>query len=209
MDLPITLKFFHKIELYQELRRENDKQKNNPTVWNIAKAILRWTTYGHKHLYDPVGYLFVRDDVFPELNKIYGYEPLIHEKLPPRIAEEDQLAVFICKAMGVLVSKGFAERLDGAGDFDPSSIRTKLEGLYMGEVIDDYESSWLRRTKYSLFYVGTWCLVILGVIKIVFSFLGQPLAGFIPQEPVLVLVFIAFLGWLLFDMRKYSSSTKK
>ncbi|MCD6194727.1 hypothetical protein J7K05_00770 [bacterium] len=55
MNLPFTIKFYKKLELFQTLQQLNaqaDHQKES--LWPIEKRILRWTYWGHKHLGSPI-----------------------------------------------------------------------------------------------------------------------------------------------------------
>ncbi|EKD56929.1 MAG: hypothetical protein ACD_58C00042G0006 [uncultured bacterium] len=59
MELPFTIKFFKKLEYYQDLKRLDkiaSKQKAGKTknTWDIEKKVLRWTYSGHKHLGSPI-----------------------------------------------------------------------------------------------------------------------------------------------------------
>lgn len=199
MELPITLKFFHKIELYQELRREDKKRQEHPEVWDMAKALLRWTTYGHQFLYDPVRTTFIKDNILPELKLNYGFEP--------KLGICGTIEELIKKALGDLVVKGYAKEISTEAipghpeEKNVTSIQTSLEGLYMGEVINDFELGGYHRKKYAFFYIATWWLIALGIAKVVLSFMGKYGELVIMQLIALGIMTIACLIWLMRDTR--------
>lgn len=66
MELPFTIKFFKKLEYFQDLNRLDikDKCQKNGT-WEVEKKILRWTYWGHKHLGSPLfEFDFFEDDEY-------------------------------------------------------------------------------------------------------------------------------------------------
>jgi hypothetical protein len=108
MDLPFTIKFFRKIELYQELKKEDRKWRNDNKLWNMVKAILEWTVKNHKHLYTPLSSRFVLD----RLNEIKEKE---NEKIKNKMFNERDIIGLYEKVLGELVVRGYAESLKESG----------------------------------------------------------------------------------------------
>lgn len=159
MDLPITLKFFRKLELYQELIKE-DRKPRNQAVWNMVKALLRWTVTGHLHLYTPLTSQFVQNT----LKEMKSNNTTSDEKF-----SELQVDQLYSKVLGDLVVRGLAQPLKET-ESNVEKARITLEGLYMGEVIYDYESGGFKKIKYPIFYCLAWLTVCLGILSLILSF---------------------------------------
>lgn len=152
MELPIQLKFFKKLELYQELKiQDNKKKKTRLNDWILEKDILYWTAEGHHHL----GSNLNNEDIKQILN---GYKKYQGNKLPGyKFAKEN------------LVARGFAKGLNG--DDTTQGIKTTLEGLLMGQVIKDVQDGGINRLKYPLFIKLTWLTIVAGVYLVIKPFI--------------------------------------
>lgn len=144
MEIPIQLKFFKKIELYQDYKFENKKALSTRLQdWKIETIILKWARENHHHLWDPLNEQRIKYKI---LNGVYEYE--------------------YKHAMDSLVQRGYAEHLLGVAP--EINIRITKEGLLMGEVIFDVENGGWSGHKYELFYWVVWLTLWSGVI-IVFA----------------------------------------
>lgn len=147
MELPIQLKFFKKLELYQELCFQNKKvqeaQLQNQRAWRTEKEILKWTTWNHHHLGTPIG------------------EGYIKRILPTQVSDEQW---DITTAMRNLTERKFAY-------FSGDEIKFTETGLIMGEVINDIEgdSIW-GNWKYPLLLATTWITAIVGALSVIINF---------------------------------------
>ena len=147
MELPIQLKFFKKIELYQEYLSQERKIKISKThlkAWENEKEILKWVRTNHHHL----GSLLTREDI---KNRIFNTKDIPEFK----------------QTLQNLVQRNYAE-------FRSEDIVTTQEGLLMAEVVYDLESEqgrlyWLRRKKYRAFFVLVWLTALSGVVIVVGS----------------------------------------
>lgn len=173
--MPIQLKFFKKLELYQELKFQNKKakkaDKDHWKIWNTEKEILRWTPWNHHFLNSVIGHDYVRRKILKqneagasEIETKYDYE--------------------LTRTFGNLVKRGYAEK-----EKDTNIYFTR-EGLLMGEVINDYHSIesykdvknlsklW-KKTKYPFFIFFTWTTIFIGALTIIVKFL----------EPILIYLY--------------------
>jgi len=148
MDLPIQIKFFKKLELYQELIDQNNKKKETKSIaWNIEKDVLKWTSTGHHHL----GTWITENMIKTDINILKGkYQNL--EELKPAVKS--------------LVERGFA-RMNSQND---SSIIITHEGLLMGQVVKDYEDGKYRqKIKYPFFIYLTWLTILSSSFLIIYN----------------------------------------
>ena len=150
MESPIQLKFFKKLELYQELKSQNKKAFNRDETWPIEKEILKWTRWNHHHLGTP-------------LTDEYIFQT--HNNVLPRGLMTSFDSVH--QAMLNLVVRKYAMG-------SHSSIVITAEGLLMGEVIDEVEGTGVASSlgdKYSFFYYFIWTVVILGGATVIVNFI--------------------------------------
>lgn len=150
MELPIQLKFFKKLELYQEFNFQDEKSrkasKQLQKVWKTEKLILKWTVWNHHLLGCPVDYEYFKNglidkDKEPEYSLSSAFTNFIRKEY----AEENQ------NKTGILFTK---------------------EGLLMGEVIDDVESkSYWRRWKYKIFFCLVWITALAGALIVIINLL--------------------------------------
>lgn len=147
MELPVQLKFFRKLELYQELRSQdkNFSHGNENSAWEIEKDILQWTVRNHHHLGTP-------------LTETHASDPKNGILKPDKYSDPGSLK----QALFNLIQRGFATPVPSV-----PGIRFTKEGLLMGEVINDVrQGCFIRRKRYPIFYLITWAIVILGVLLI-------------------------------------------
>lgn len=139
MELPIQLKFFRKLELYQEYKSSEKKaSKTWREAWDIEKKTLKWTTNYH-HLESPLSREHIKKRILKERDSMY-------------MAELDH-------AMGNLCVKRFAKSVEGG-------IEITADGLMMGEVISDIEERLWRKYSYALFIVLVWLTVASGIFTV-------------------------------------------
>lgn len=143
MDLPIKLKFYKKLELYQELKFQNKKAKGTDNkVWKTEKKILKWTVWDHHFLREPLSQEHIRKTLFENGTN----------QLMPNMKEYD---VHLTKPFENLIARDYAESVQ-----NNEKIRITPLGLLIGEVIYDIEEKVLGKIRYELFYWGTWLVVI-------------------------------------------------
>jgi hypothetical protein len=149
MELPIQLKFFKKLELYQEFKYQNKKStkasKNLQKVWKTEKLILKWTVWHHHLLAHPVNYEYFKKELIPkDKESDYSLSGAFTNFIRKKYAEENE------SKSGILFTK---------------------EGLLMGEVTDDMESKnvW-KRLKYGIFFWFVWATAIAGGLTVIVNF---------------------------------------
>lgn len=154
MELPIQIKFFKKLELYQELkfqdRKSNKASDRLKKMWKTEKLILGWTARGHHLIAHPIDHDYVRNggDLLKNKNK-------------------DNYDWGLSGTFGNLIKRGFAVEFTAG---DTSNIIFTPEGLLMGEVIDDVENKKLGGWKYNFFYYLTWITALMGAFFIIINF---------------------------------------
>jgi len=149
MELPIQLKFFKKIDLYQEYKYEGRKVRVSGTRlqdWKIEKTILKWTANNHHHLGSPLTNDGVAKDI---LKNKYSYEHL--------------------HAIESLIHRKYAERKE-------EGIIITKEGLLMGEVVNEVEGDkvylkYKNQLKYEIFFWLVWFTAIAGALIVTINFL--------------------------------------
>lgn len=144
MTLPFTLKFFKKIELFQDLQilngvferavRRRDEVHETKSTWEVEKKVLYWSWWGHMHLGSP---LVVR--------RFQNEEDLKDLKITRKEAEVAGIREF----MRNLVERGFA-RYESPNEKESSGIILTRKGRLMGEVI--YEVYRLKRIEQEPFW---------------------------------------------------------
>jgi len=128
MNTPITLKFFKKIELFQELTFQNklfkrslldpDKTHSTKSTWEVEKKVLYWTRWGHKHLGSPLTF-----------QRFHTKEDLQDMKLTEKEAETAGLEEF----MRNLMRRGFAEKYANNDNF--AGVYITERGLLFGALV--------------------------------------------------------------------------
>lgn len=154
MELPIQLKFFKKLELYQELLSENKRATfagaTRRELWNMEKEVLAWTEDNHHHRLSPLKNTDIQDKV----ERKFGKEYLDNElgQIPRN-----------------LVSRGFAIFKDA--EDEGKGIIITPEGFLMGKVINDIEGKIIwPRIKYELIYNLAWLTAIFGALIVIINF---------------------------------------
>ena len=137
MNLPFTLKFFKKIELFQDLEAQDklfkytteipDNTHATLSTWEAEKKVLYWSRWGHKHLGSPL--VIHRFEHQPDL-----------EDLGMTMREVEKAG--LRESMRNLVERGFA-RFDDPKQKENGGILLTREGLLMGELI--YETHRLEK----------------------------------------------------------------
>lgn len=74
MELPIQLKFFKKIELYQEFKFQDEKAEEASEgilrkLWKTEKRVLRWTARHHHCLGSSIDHDYIRNNILGENNR--------------------------------------------------------------------------------------------------------------------------------------------
>ena len=146
IDTPITKKFFRKIELYLELKRQDKRVKRSDRgemIWKMEKYILLWAVKGHWHLGTPLTSEYIGDRLIEG-----GFK-------------NDEL-VWTRQVMQNLMARNFAYHPENEQDKD--IIQIKDEGFLMGEVIEEAKSK--KEYIYILFSFFVWFAVIVAALKI-------------------------------------------
>lgn len=147
MELPIQLKFYKKIDLYQEYKFNEKRYLNSkfPT-WFIEKKILKWVISNHYHLGSPIKYDQVVRDV---LNNNDPKNEGLH-------------------AMSSLIQRNFAEKTEDVVNLTyPSEMRITKEGFLMAEVVYEIESKESVEFRYIFFYCLVWITVFAGSVIVI------------------------------------------
>lgn len=155
MELPIQLKFFKKLELYQEIKFQDRKNKTQPAllnVWNTEKEILSWTVLNHHNLGNTITDDFVRKNILKMQS---------HVNIDEVAKKYD---IHLTDTFENLIKRGYAER----STQDVSNLIFTKEGLLIGEVIYDIKGDniW-NRHKYPFFYFLTWVTTISGALIVI------------------------------------------
>lgn len=138
MDTPITKKFYQKLELYLELRRQNNRIKKSDRgkmIWLMEKSFLLWAVKGHWHLGTPLDSSYVKDRLKEDNFK-------------------DEEAQWSVQVMQNLVFKGFAQNVG------ENAIQITDKGFMMGEVIEEADSLWRYVYIFSIIFVWTSLIVL-------------------------------------------------
>jgi hypothetical protein len=159
MGLPIQLKFFKKLELYQELKFQDEKalgasnRADLNKIWKTEKLILSWTARGHHLIMCPIDHGYVRNGTGLLKNK--------------NSADYD---IGLSGTFTNLIGRGFAESVEG----NNTQIIFTPTGLLMGEVINDVEgiNVW-KKYRYPIFYYLTWATASAGALLVIFKFLEE------------------------------------
>jgi len=153
MDLPITPKFFKKLELFQGLRRLDTRNKDHEE-WKMEKEFLFWAHENHFHL----GTYFNTPRIIEILSRSNKFT-------------NQQLSNHTLKMMQNTVEHGWAEYFMTQPKYN--DIKINRLGILMAEVIFDSNSK-LKRCFYIIFSVATWIIfgltilaLVLGVIHLI------------------------------------------
>lgn len=163
-DIPIQLKFFRKLELYQELKAEDKKEKwsNRLRPWKIEKRILKWTAKHHYHLDSAINPDYAYRNIFKEefdkiKEDVYKNMPEPTDEMVTHHLIRDEWVGNLSPVFGNLVQRDFMEkREDGT---NRPFIFTPL-GLLMGQVINEVEGSLWGKIRYPFFIILTWATIL-------------------------------------------------
>jgi hypothetical protein len=147
IDTPITKKFYKKLELYLELKRQDKRSKKSirgTHIWSMEKAFLLWAIEGHWHMGTPLDFGHIK-----KVLKEAGFS--------------DNWTKYANQVMQNLVFKKFAIYFPEG----ENSIQITNEGFLMAEVIEESRSEW--EYVYILFIIFTWFIFIFGLIKIIYE----------------------------------------
>lgn len=176
-DIPIQLKFFKKLELYQELTFQNKKPKHpeDEINWKNEKIILSYAFIEFHILGEAIEwndiakFIFIEEYREARKEALESYER--ENKSSPTEKQIEKRANHFAKpkiggdiggVMENLVIKGFVKYKENVS----WAIQFTKEGLLMGEVIYDCEKSkkWLDKNKYPIFIFLTWATIISAII---------------------------------------------
>lgn len=164
MDLPVQIKFFRKLELYQELKFENKKANEVDTpelkkIWDTEKIILKWTVWNHHKLASPLNHGKVRKDILKE-----------------DANNKEKYDTNLTNTFTNLLQRGYA--YEPKEKEEPTDIKISSTGLLMGQVIDEVESGNIfKKYKYPLFYYLVWSTIVCGAFLIILNFLHRVFEG--------------------------------
>jgi hypothetical protein len=142
MDLPITPKFFKKLELFQELNRL-DKRNIDHVEWKMERQLLLWAHSNHFHLGSYLSNRFV----FDTLKKTEKFS-------------EAQLNEHVVKTMENLCEHGWSERPMSRDQ--RAEIKINREGMLVAEVLSDVSRG--RKTWYQFLIIVSWLTIVAGII---------------------------------------------
>ncbi len=144
MTLPITPKFFKKLELFQELQRLNKRNKNHEE-WDMEKVFLEWIQINHFYL-----------GIFLNVQRI------VEILKSTKKFNDKQLDDHTFDMMQNLEEHGWAQR----NPEDKNAIKINYEGMLLAEVIS--ETSKLEKfVLYWIFIIIAWVMVISSIIIII------------------------------------------
>lgn len=172
-DVPIQLKFFRKLELYQELKAEDKKEKGSVRLkpWKREKKILKWTAKHHYYLDSAINPDYAYGNIFKEefdkiKRDVYKNMPEPTDEMVMHHLTLDKWVGDLSLVFGNLVQRGFMERREN-GSRRPF-IFTPL-GLLMGQVINEVEGSLLGKIRYRFFIILTWATIFSASIITIYS----------------------------------------
>lgn len=146
IDTPITKKFYKKLELYLELKRQDKRVKKSPRgeiLWSMEKAFLLWAVRGHWHMGTPLTPEYIRDRLIED-----GFN-------------DDQVK-WAAQVAQNLVFKKFAYN---PFEDNKNIIQITEEGFMMGEVIE--EASGYKEIYYILSIIFIWLSIVLLFIEVI------------------------------------------
>jgi len=149
MTLPIQIRFFRKLELYQELYHQDKKSKTDgefSIIWDIERQILKWTTT-NEYPGMPLTHSFIWISILDE-------KLILDKKRTPHSLPIESLQ----PAMDNLVQRNFAKKKD-------NGILIEEDGRLIGEIIRDIDGKNLfHKYKYFTSIGIIWIVFILGIL---------------------------------------------
>lgn len=147
MTLPITPKFFKKLELFQELRRL-DKRNKDHEEWDMEKVFLEWVQVNHFYL-----------------GTFLNVQRIIEILKSTKKFDDKQLHKHTFDMMQNLKEHGWAQ-YDPNNPKDENIIKVNHEGMLLAEVIS--ETNKLEKfILYWIFIILAWIMVISSIIIII------------------------------------------
>lgn len=153
MELPIQLKFFRKLELYQELKDENQKAKEaggtKKETWVMEKLVLSFADKEHHH----------RGSILKNVD--------IQDKIQRKNFSKESIENELGHIAKNLISRDFAKFASKDEDINKGFFITK-EGFLMGKVINEVESGKKKMMYfYEFLYILVWASAISGALYII------------------------------------------
>jgi hypothetical protein len=152
MDVPITLRFFEKLNLYQDIRRLDKKA---PPGWENQRRILSWAGDENRHQHRAIE---LTVEMALEHDDITGLEG----KYRDQNSASDKRNYIIHSCFGNLVSAGFA-KWKNEDNWEHGIIFTR-EGFQAGEVINRLQTGLWARCAYFSSYVLSWALFVAAAV---------------------------------------------
>jgi len=148
MDIPITLRFFEKLNLYQEIKKRNSKSLHE---WETEKRILSWAANPehHRHMHTPLTVqraLDTPDEIIGSITEV---------------GEVDRQR-YVRVIFGNLVARGLAQWSDNT----ENGIRFTRDGFLVGETLNDINESPETEWKYRFVYVVSWLIFVAVTISV-------------------------------------------
>jgi len=144
IDTPVTKKFFKKLELYLELKRQNKRSKKSERgrmTWEMEKSFLLWAIRGHWYMGTPLD--------FDRVKKVLNEADF-----------SSNWTKYSNQVMQNLVFKKFACYYPEGS----KSIQITNEGFLMAETIEEANSK--MEYFYVLFILSIWLIVIWGFLEV-------------------------------------------
>lgn len=141
-----TLKFFKKLELFQELQRL-DKRNKDHKEWDMEKVFLEWAQINHFYL-----------GAFLDIQKI------IEILKSTKKFDDKQLHEHTFDMMQNLEEHGWAQWYDPRKN--KNAIKINHEGMLLAEVISETNKS-EKFILYRIFIILVWVMVISSIIIII------------------------------------------
>ena len=162
--IPIQLKFYKKLEFYQELRRQNRRATNSERLhdWENEKKILKWAARNHHHLNSRVSHDQLYWDAFADVRQEIEIEfKAIFAQFSEQQVKETVINHLKKKVGSLSAPCANLYRRGYASDYQVSSgLIFTNEGLLMGEVIDECENGTpIDAWKYPFFIVLVWATI--------------------------------------------------
>jgi hypothetical protein len=148
MDLPITSRFFQKLSLYREVRRQRRYKGRD---WKNEEQILSWGADLERH----------KDHATPLTVQAVLSDPVIAGPVPHEIQDQAQ---FVRNRFGNLVSMGLATWSDP----NQGGILLTQDGFLMGHIINEMKVRPFRvKWKYGFHYYLSWAAFYSGAVALV------------------------------------------
>ncbi len=163
MEIPITFRFFEKLNLFQEAGKLD---RENRPEWKVERQILSWAAnpQHHRNLYTPLTV-----DMALQHSEITGLA----------VSDPENVPRYIEVCFGNLVMRGLATWSDGV----PGGIRFTRDGFFLGEIINEIRNEPGKKELYYFLYGVSWAIFVAGTIIIlaeavkdllpVFGFIGE------------------------------------